>query len=132
MSKVSITQAAELAGISRSYLYKKYINTGIISIEVVDDKKVIDTAEIIRVFGNIHVDSIQDVVSKQQDTSLVDSIIREKDKLIEHLERELLELKTDSRQREDWLKSQLEKATHLLENKQETAKPKRKKFLGIF
>lgn len=50
MSKLLLTQAAE---INRSYLYKKYINTGIISIEVIDSKKFIDVSEIIRVFGNV-------------------------------------------------------------------------------
>lgn len=62
----------------------------------------------------------------------MDNILREKNKLIAHLEQELLALKIDSKQREEWLKLQLERTTHLLENKQEPEKLKRKKFLGIF
>jgi hypothetical protein len=48
-----------------------------------------------------------------------------KDRIIHLLERQL----DDAREREEWLKIQLEKTTHLLEDK--TIK-KRKKFLGIF
>ena len=53
MTKLTITQAAKQAGISRSTLYKKYITTGVISVESVDDKKFIDMSELIRVFGNV-------------------------------------------------------------------------------
>lgn len=53
-SFVNISEAAKLAGISRTYLYKKYINTGILSVSQ-DEKgnKVIDVSELIRVFGKI-------------------------------------------------------------------------------
>lgn len=53
MNKVSITQAAKLAGISRSYLYRKYINNGLISVEKEDNQKFIDISELIRVFGDM-------------------------------------------------------------------------------
>lgn len=129
MSKVSITQAAKMAGISRSYLYRKYINTGKLSVLNEEDKKLIDVSELIRVFGNLHVDSEQGVDSEQSDTQQNNSSSQDKDKLIAYLERELTELKADAKQREEWFKQQLERATHLLEDK--TAK-KRKKFLGIF
>ncbi len=132
MNKVSITQAAKLAGISRSYLYRKYINNGLISVEKEDNQKFIDISELIRVFGDIHIDSEHIVDEIQCDTSSVDNVLREKNKLIAHLEQELLALKIDSKQREEWLKLQLERTTHLLENKQEPGKLKRKKFLGIF
>ena len=87
MNKVSITQAAKLAGISRSYLYRKYINSGLISVETEDDKKFIDISELIRVFGDIHIDSEPIVDEIQSDTSNVDSILQEKDKLIAHLQK---------------------------------------------
>jgi hypothetical protein len=117
MNKVSITQAAKMARISRSYLYRKYINNGLISVETENEKKFIDISELIRVFGDIHVDSEHVVDKVQCDTSSVDNVLCEKDKLIAHLEQEILELKIDSKQREEWLKLQLEKTTHLLENK---------------
>ena len=54
MSKVSISEAIRLVGISRSQFYTKYINKGIISVQVEADKKFIDISELIRVFGNVH------------------------------------------------------------------------------
>lgn len=125
MSKVSITQAAKLAKISRSTLYNKYINTGMISVETVEDKKLIDMSELFRVFNNnitqdsndTPINTVADSVEQAENTS--------KDKIISLLERQLQEAK----EREEWLKAQLEKTTHLLEDK--TPKP-RKKLFGIF
>lgn len=60
-SFVNISEAAKLAGISRTYLYKKYINTGIMSVSMdKNGNKVIDVSEIVRVFGKI-VDVNEDV-----------------------------------------------------------------------
>lgn len=125
MSKVSITQAAKLAKISRSTLYNKYINTGMISVETVEDKKLIDISELFRVFNNniaqysndTPINTVADSVEQAENTA--------KDKIISLLERQLQEAK----EREEWLKAQLEKTTHLLEDK--TPKP-RKKLFGIF
>ena len=129
MSKLSITQAANAAGISRSHLYKKYINAGIISVEIVDDKKVIDASEIIRVFGNI----IKHNDETHENTHLSTAEHTEKDKVIAILERELADLKAQAKEREEWLKSQIDELrkqqNNLLENK--TSK-QRKKFLGLF
>jgi len=125
MSKVSISQAAKLAKISRSTLYNKYINTGIISVETIEDKKLIDMSELFRVFNN---NISQDSINVQNNT-VTDSATQAdntaKDKIISLLEKQL----DEAREREEWLKAQLEKTTHLLEDK--TIK-KRKKFLGIF
>ena len=125
MSKVSITQAAKLAKISRSTLYNKYINTGMISVEAVEDKKLIDMSELFRVFNNnitqdsnyTPINTVADSIEQAENTA--------KDKIINLLERQLQEAK----EREEWLKAQLEKTTHLLEDK--TQKP-RKKLFGIF
>jgi hypothetical protein len=126
MSKVSITQAAKLAKISRSTLYNKYINTGMISVETVEDKKLIDMSELFRVFNNnitqdsndTPINTVADSVEQAENTA--------KDKIISLLERQLQEAKD----REEWLKAQLEKTTHLLEDK--TLKQPRKKLFGIF
>ena len=125
MSKVSITQAAKLAKISRSTLYNKYINTGMISVETVEDKKLIDMSELFRVFNNnitqdsndTPINTVADSVEQAENTA--------KDKIISLLERQLQEAK----EREEWLKAQLEKTTHLLEYKTPKA---RKKLFGIF
>lgn len=141
MSKVSISEAIRLVGISRSQFYTKYINKGIISVQLEDDKKFIDTSELIRVFGNVQL-----VNSPKEQLKTSDKIINistDKDKLIAILENQLSEakirelefkdretqLRRETQEREDWFKLQLEKANNLLEDK--TNKP-RKKFLGIF
>lgn len=125
MSKVSITEASKLVKISRTTMYKKYINTGIISVELVNGVKQIDVSELIRVFGVIHEVDSQVYTDKTDVDSEKDN---QKDKIIALLESQLYEAK----EREKWLMLQLEKTTHLLENKQPQEKPKRKKFLGIF
>lgn len=129
MAKVSISEAIRMAGVSRSHFYNKYINKGLISVQLEEDKKLIDTSELIRVFGNIqpennnreHYKTTEDIESTST-----------KDKIIELLEQQLRDAKQreiEAKDREEWLKAQLEKTTHLLEDK--TVKP-RKKFLGIF
>lgn len=125
MSKVSITEASKLVNISRATMYNKYINVSIISVEVVDGVKQIDTSELIRVFGSIQpIDNKSDVIN----TVLDSKIDASKDKIIALLETQL----SEARDREKWLMLQLEKTTHLLENKQEQKPLTRKKILGIF
>ncbi len=122
---MSITEASKLVNISRATMYNKYINTGIISVESVDGVKQIDISELIRVFG-----AIQQLGNKNDiiNTDIDNKIDTAKDKIITILESQL----SEARDREKWLMLQLEKTTHLLENKQEPEKPKRKKLLGIF
>jgi len=50
--QLSISQAARVANISRSHLYQKYINQGLISTsETLDGTKFIDASEVARVFN---------------------------------------------------------------------------------
>ncbi|MDA8416573.1 MAG: hypothetical protein M0Z78_05835 [Betaproteobacteria bacterium] len=80
MAKVSVSEAARIAGISRSYFYRKYINTGKLTVEKdKDDKPVIDKSELFRVFGKIQVEDGQ---GSRTDTP-------EKDSRIATLEAEL-------------------------------------------
>lgn len=54
MARVSISEAARLAGISRGSLYKTYIKKGVISVSSDSGgKKYIDTSELLRVFGEL-------------------------------------------------------------------------------
>ncbi|MBX9867582.1 MAG: hypothetical protein K2Y14_11770 [Burkholderiales bacterium] len=133
MAKVSITQAAKLSQLSRSYFYKKYINTGLISIVIEDNKKLIDVSELMRVCDHI---KLEDVSSSQHDTVIDVVKTQEKDKIITMLETQLseakareMQLRRETQEREEWFKAQLATANNLLEDK--TSK-KRKKFLGIF
>lgn len=54
MAKVSITEAARLVGLSRFQLYRGYIKNGSLSVDR-DEKNrpLIDTAELLRVFGSL-------------------------------------------------------------------------------
>ena len=128
MAKVTISEAINLSGISRSHFYTKYINKGIISVITEHDKKYIDTSELIRVFGNIQLENQneqQQTLNKTEDN-----------KIISLLEKQISELKSRESEyieREQWLKQQIDELRHqqsnLLEDK--TIK-KRKKFLGVF
>lgn len=58
MANVSISKAAELAGISRTSLYRTYIKQGKITVSKNSaGKKCIDTAELLRVFGELKTNS---------------------------------------------------------------------------
>ena len=62
MAKVSISKAAKLAGVSRTAFYKSYINKGLISTSRDEaGKKCIDTSEILRVFGELKMDTVDSV-----------------------------------------------------------------------
>lgn len=131
MSKVNITQACKSVGISRSQMYKKYINTGLLTVESIDGVKQIDVSELIRVFGNVELDTVEDVHSCVQEDTNTRGEDTQKDKEIIEILKQQLKLSQD---REKWLMEQLENATNLssriLENKESA--PKRKKIFGIF
>ena len=55
MSQVNITEAAKLAGLSRSHFQKNYVKTGKVTVSRdARNRPQIDTAELIRVFGELH------------------------------------------------------------------------------
>lgn len=66
-SLLSISDAAKQAGISRTTLYKKYIDKGVISVQRVNDQPRIDAAELIRVFGNLNIDIKQSLTQENND-----------------------------------------------------------------
>lgn len=87
MAKVSVSEAARIAKISRSYLYRKYITTGKISVEKDrEDKPVIDTSEIIRVFGDRQLEVNKgyhpDPAIKDSKIALLEAEVRLKDELL--------------------------------------------------
>jgi hypothetical protein len=129
MSKLSITAAAKAVGISRQTMYKKYINHGLISVETVDDVKSIDTSELLRVFGRLQpIDESELQHATEHGTPVYNAEVAAKDELIAILKQQI----EDNKEREKWLMSQLEKTTHLLEDKTKEKEKKRKKILGIF
>ena len=132
MAKVSISEAIRMAGVSRSHFYNKYINKGLISVQVEDDKKLIDVSELIRVFGNIHVENS----SKEHNRTVEDSQnISDKTNIIELLEQQLLESKQreiEAKNREEWLQKQIDELRQQQNSLLENKVINRKKFLGLF
>lgn len=113
MAKVSISEGARMAGISRSYIYRKYITPGLLITEKDSaGNTVVDTAEIIRVFGQIKANSEQDAKSTQLDTI-------EKDNKITTLEAELRLTRELLKAREDHI-ADLQQSLRLLEHRPET------------
>jgi hypothetical protein len=115
MPKHSVSEAARLAGVSRSHFYKKFIKTGLISVERdKEDKPIIDTAEIMRVCGELKGKNTENVSGGQPDTHEIHSqntALQTEIKLL----REQLAAAAD---REKWYQDQLTSTTRLLEHKQ--------------
>jgi phage terminase small subunit len=132
MSKVSISEAIRMVGVSRSHFYNKYINKGLLSIQIERDKKIIDVSELIRVFGNIHTENNH----KEQNKTTEDiNNTLNKDKIIELLEHQLREVKQreiEAKTREEWLQNQIDELRQQQNNLLGDKSKKHKKFLGIF
>ena len=110
MAKVSISEAARLAGITRQYFYKKYINTGAISVDrEKEDAPTIDTAELFRVFGELQVGSAKD-------PKILQVADQEKDSKITALEAELRLTRELLKAREDHI-ADLQQSLRLLEHR---------------
>lgn len=128
MPKVSITEAAKLAGITRQYLYKKYINPGTISVETDDaGGKKIDTSEIFRVFGGLKGDSKQETQSLHEMTPENDNKTAALQTEIKLLREQLTAAQDDKKWLQgkvDQLTEQLTSTTRLLEHKEATTAEK--------
>ena len=131
MSNVTISEAARLAGISRTQLYRGFINKGKISVTKDNEKVSIDLSELVRVFPNIKfdtIDTLQEVaesdIQNTPEQVVVVTLLREQ---LSKTEQQLAEAKA----REEWLKQQIDELrqqqSNLLENKLESSKQKRKK-----
>ena len=121
MAKVSISEAARLVGLSRQQLYRKYIDGGLLSVEKVGSKPpVIDTSELMRVFGSLAGDTGD---TSKGDTTL-QQVIPESDSQNKALEAEvkaLRELLSDKEnqlreasEREQWLRNHVGEVTGAL------------------
>lgn len=115
MPKVNISEAARMARKSRSHLYEKYINSGAITVETDrEGRKVIDTSELIRVFGDLVCgDNTKDVVESSsghdknnQKDSVIGALQAENEVLREYLRAKEQEVA--------WLREQVGKTTALL------------------
>lgn len=129
MPKVNITEAAKLAGITRQYLHKKYIKTGTITVEKDNaGHPLIDTSEIMRVFGNLKDDSKQVTQSYREITTENDGKTTALQMEIQLLREQLVvatSRETAAAEREKWMQGkidqlagQLDSTTRLLEHKE--------------
>lgn len=116
MARVNITQAAKLVGITRSYLYTKYINHGLITVQQDSNgKKFVDTSELLRVFGELQdtesVDT-QDNTGQQEnntDRTALNTLQTENERLKAELEKQqMLNARTEreAQQREALLRDE--------------------------
>ena len=124
MTKVSISQAAKMAGVSRAHFYKKYLKGGIVSSIEEYGKTKIDTSELVRVFGLsldlpekekeqlTELDSQQVYKNIHKLTAEKDTLDTTKDDMIEMLKEQISDLKqnvANHQKREIWLQEMLEK-----------------------
>jgi hypothetical protein len=108
MAKVNVSQAAQMAGVSRSTIHKQ-LNAGKLSAERLDGKTLIDVSELERVFGtlvppgtlrpnrrNTHPDTPQITAILQSQIELLqrelDVTRQERDRLLSIIERQTLVL----------------------------------------
>lgn len=100
MSKVSISKAAKLAGVSRTTFYENYIKKGKISISQNNKgQKEVDVSEILRVFGALQDDAkksaepntqIEQVLQSEQ-LSILQERLKGAEALLKEREQELQE-----------------------------------------
>ena len=128
MAKVSISEAARLAGISRPTIYK-LMNSGQLNFTSVvmagRTVKNIDTSELIRVFGTIeNLPAATDFTVKpeQQITQVNSPDLQDLQHKIELLQKENEGLKEAVASRDEHISS-LRQAMLLLEHKQDTQQP---------
>lgn len=137
MPKHSVSEAARLAGVSRSHFYKKFIKTGLISVERdKDDKPVIDTAEIMRACGGLKAENSPTTQNGQfdtpekhiQNTALQTEIQLLREQLTAAQEREKIANDRENRlmNQIDQLTGQLDTTTRLLEHKPAPEPPKKR------
>lgn len=93
MTKVSISEAARLAGVSRQTLYRK-IDAGEITVERDGDSVQIDLSELLRVFGDLKMPGTPDSCSEPEPAAVVADRSAEVDLLRDQL--------AEAREREEW------------------------------
>jgi len=126
MPKINISQAAKMTGKTRTTIYKK-IKSGELSAELGSDgNRLIDTAELLRVFGDLVTpDTVSmDVHGIQQETPQVTSLLERQISLLEAENQRLHEQIEADRREKERLFGLLEKQTLLLTHTQQEPAPK--------
>ena len=126
MAKINISQAAKMTGKTRTTIYKK-IKSGELSAELGSDgNRLIDTAELLRVFGELVTpDTVSmDVHEIQQEMPQVTPLLERQINLLEAENRRLHEQIEADRREKERLLGLLEKQTLLLTHIQQESVPK--------
>ena len=89
MNKVTITEAARLAGISRQHLYRWFINTGKISVIKDNDKSVIEISELLRVFPDAKTVTTYSDTTPHHETIRNDNVTSDNSELVTMLKTQL-------------------------------------------
>ena len=128
MARVSISEAARLARVSRPTIYK-ILKSGELSYTSVvkhgKPVKVIDTTELMRVFGTLSLDSERDsrvVKFDDRSTDVNSEFLQDLQHQVALLQAENAGLKDAVNSRDEHISS-LRQAMQLLEHKQDTADP---------
>ena len=122
-NRLSITKAARLAGISRSAFYGNYLEKGVISRSKDARGRVyIELSELLRVFPDIKSEIAEDTKDNNDNSSSVQETqgltdeLNKKDREIQRLSELLEDRQEEWREREEWLKHQIEHYQRLLEH----------------
>ena len=77
MARLTITKAIELSPYSKTYFYKKFIKGGLISVSVDNDnKKYIESSELVRVFPDLKIPESVPAVNDTSDRLRTSSELR--------------------------------------------------------
>ena len=121
MAQVSVTKAARLAGVSRSTFYRSYINTGKVSVgSDQQGNPVVDTSELLRVFGVLHdTPESQDTVGVRDASDPKTLVISELESEL-HRVRDILRIREEelhkAEERELWLRDLLARSQSQLQH----------------
>jgi hypothetical protein len=118
MAEISIKEAIASGWASRATIYRE-IKAGELSVKKTgDNRTLVDTSELIRVFGEPRLKDNKDGIIqhhvRQSSDSVENAILKER---LEGLERDRMRLEreiSEAKEREAWLKQQLERQTNLL------------------
>lgn len=127
--KVTITEAAKLAGLSRSYFHVQYVKTGKITVDRDrNNKPQIDTSELLRVFGSLKHNKQENTSTEHEITlnnSQENTTLRQENAFL----REQLAVAQD---RERWLQQTVDTLTNQLKLLEHKPGPTRGFFARLF
>jgi len=125
MTAISVKQAVAAGWASRATIYRAVADGKLSMVKAFDGRSMLETAELVRAFGEPRLKNQKDE-TKQPDERLASSLTEAavmKERL-ENLDRERARLERDlaeAKEREAWLRQQLDKQTGLLTTTAEAA-----------